>query len=359
MRSYLYGFAVFQLAAAACSKGSPASPSATAAAAAAPVPLVPTNGAQLPNSAQPVTLVVQNASGTQPGNATYTFEVATDSAFANRVQTRTGVATGNGGQSSVTLSTLVAGSEYYWHAQVIAGGAVGEFSVVSKFTIGTLISIDAPSAIAPANGASVTTQPTLTVTDATRTGLTGAMAYRFDISTSPTFATVTITGSATESAGQTSFTPAAALGANTTYYWRATAIDQTNSVVSPASAVLSFTTMSAVTTAGALAGQEGLTLWPGIQPSGTPGHAVLGNGWQVQTIPDFTGVQFVNPVLDALRVFDLLDRGMDPQSALNWLNSHGYPNTGAFYASVNVIGFPQEYMAFINGQWDMVIKVGA
>jgi hypothetical protein len=358
MRHYLCGFVVFLFAAAACGRGGPASPSPVASVG-APIPLVPTSGAQLPNSAQPVTLVVQNVAGIQTGGPTYTFEVATDSAFANKVQTKTGVAVGSGGQSSVSLGTLAGGSDYYWRAQVIASGTAGMFSVVSKFTIGTLISINAPSAIAPANGATVTTQPTLTVADATRIGPAGPIAYRFDISTSPTFSTVTITDSVPEGAGQTSFTPTAALAPNTTFYWRATAIDQSNSVTSPASTVLSFTTTSAVTSAGVLAAQEGLTLWPNIQPPGTAGHAALGNNWQVQTISDYTGVQFVSPVLDALRVFDLLDRGMDPQSALNWLNSHAYPNTGAFYASVNVIGFPQVYMAFINGRWDMVVKVGA
>jgi hypothetical protein len=67
----------------------------------------------------------------------------------------------------------------------------------------------------------------------------------------------------------------------------------------------------------------------------------------------------LNPVLDALRVFDLLDRGLDPQGALDWLRANGYSNSGAYYASVLVVGFPQEYMALINGQWDMVVKLGA
>jgi len=50
---------------------------------------------------------------------------------------------------------------------------------------------------------------------------------------------------------------------------------------------------------------------------------------------------------------------MDPQSALDWLRANGYANSGAYYAAVQVVGFPQEYMALINGQWDMVLKVGA
>ena len=31
-------------------------------------------------------------------------------------------------------------------------------------------------------------------------------------------------------------------------------------------------------------------LWPGAQPPGTTGHAVLGNNWQVQTLTAYTGV---------------------------------------------------------------------
>ena len=87
----------------------------------------------------------------------------------------------------------------------------------------------------------------------------------------------------------------------------------------------------------------------------------MGDNWQVQNTHDYTGAPFTSPLLDALRVFDLLDRGMDPQSALNWLNSNGYPNTGAFYPGPEVIGFAQEYMALnpYTGAWDMIIKVGA
>jgi hypothetical protein len=81
----------FALGAAACSKSSnPAEPSATAAAIgaealtasiAAPRPLAPANNIQVRNADQPVTLVVRNAVSTKSG-LTYTFEVATDSAFA-------------------------------------------------------------------------------------------------------------------------------------------------------------------------------------------------------------------------------------------------------------------------------------
>ena len=94
----------------------------------------------------------------------------------------------------------------------------------------------------------------------------------------------------------------------------------------------------------------------------TPGHkrgdAVIGDNWNTQTLTAYSGVSFVSPTLEELRVFDLLDRGFDPQGALDWLNGNGYPTSAAYYPAVNVIGFPSEYMAFINGKWDLVVRVG-
>jgi hypothetical protein len=70
-------------------------------------------------------------------------------------------------------------------------------------------------------------------------------------------------------------------------------------------------------------------------------------------------VRHVKPTIEQLRVFDLLDRGYDPQSALNWMNSNGYSTVAVYYSSVQVIGFPFEYMALVGGQWELVIRVGA
>ena len=77
----------------ACSKTNPASPSPSAAptvdaqltaSVATPRPLTPAGGAVIANLAQPVTLAVQNAVVTKAGGTTYTFEVATDAAFASK-----------------------------------------------------------------------------------------------------------------------------------------------------------------------------------------------------------------------------------------------------------------------------------
>jgi hypothetical protein len=157
------------------------------------------------------------------------------------------VAEGGGGQTSVKLDMLAAATDFYWHVRATAGGTTGVFGTSSKFTIGPAIVINAPTPVAPVNGAKTSGQPTLTVTNATRTGPAGAIVYRFDISTSPTFATVAVTGIVPEAGGQTSYTPAPpGLTPNTTYYWRATAIDQTNSISGPPSATLSFITSLAI-----------------------------------------------------------------------------------------------------------------
>ncbi len=99
-------------------------------------------------------------------------------------------------------------------------------------------------------------------------------------------------------------------------------------------------------------------LWTSAQPPGTGGHAVLGDNWQTQTLTSYTGVSFVSPPLEALRVFDLLDRGFDPQSAINWMNGNGYLTSASYYPSIGVIGFSTMYMALINGRWDLVLRVG-
>src|SRR5579862_4552437 len=98
-RTVLVGLLVSLVAVAGCSSNTPSSPTASVA---APHLLTPPNLAQIANNTQPVTLVVQNAIVTQPGGTTYAFEVATDAAFTNKVQTKGGVAESGGGQTGLT-----------------------------------------------------------------------------------------------------------------------------------------------------------------------------------------------------------------------------------------------------------------
>jgi hypothetical protein len=337
----------------ACSSSSPLQPSVTT-----PALLQPANGAQISNASQPVTLVVTNAITTGTSPLTYTFEVATDTAFANKVFTNSNVAQGANGQTSIVLGTLAGGSSYYWHARA---GTSGVFSAAFQFTIGAAIVINAPTPVAPLNGATTSGWPTFTVNDATRSGPAAALVYRFDIATSAAFTSIVLTATVSETPGQTSFTPASSQPAppQTALFWRAIAIDPINVIASPPSVPQGFTYSAPPSTAALIAAQEGAILWPGAQPTGTNGQAVLGNFWAVANIVSYTGVTFLSPPIEALRVFDLLDRGYAPQAAINWMQSNGYPSTAAWYPAVQVIGFQYEYMALINGVWNLVLKNGA
>src|ERR1700722_15380678 len=110
-----------------CSSSGPPQPSVTT-----PGLLQPANGAQISNASQPVTLVATNAITTGTSPLTYTFEVATDAAFASKVFTSSNVAQGASGQTTVLLGTLGSGSGYYWHART---GTTGVFTAAYQFTI--------------------------------------------------------------------------------------------------------------------------------------------------------------------------------------------------------------------------------
>lgn len=237
--------------AASCSKKNPVQPSgqtaspsgveALTASVGAPRPLTPANGAQIKNADQPVTLVVLNGVSTKPG-ATYTFEVATDTAFSTKVQTKDGVTEATAGQTSVKLDALAAAKDYFWHARSTSGGTTGVFGSTYKFTVGPAISINAPVPIAPLNGAQTGARPALRVANATRSGPAGAITYKFEIATSSAFTSVIASATVAEGTNETGFIPTTDLSANATFFWRATAIDAANAISSAASTAQSFTT---------------------------------------------------------------------------------------------------------------------
>ncbi len=365
------GLAVLLITSMACSKANPGAPSSGSIS--TPQALIPTTGTLIPNSAQPVTLVAQNALATSSGGTTYTFEVATDAAFANKVQTKAGVTEGTGGQTSATLSALPSNADYYWHVQATAGGTTGLFSGASKFTIGPAVSLGAPGLVSPANGSTTSTQPTLTVSNGTHSGAPGAIAYRFDVSTSSSFATIAYTGNQNEGSGQTSLTVTTALAISTTFFWRVTLIDTTNIATGPPSATGTFTTAAFSGAAADRATQLGLVLWPGAVPGGVNGHAVMGtncngegNWGGTSCFSDHADATFPSPSLEMLQFFDLFDRGYDPQSAIDWMNGHGYGTSAQWYPPPEkaVLGLGLVYLAARDKYlgpgaiWDIVIEEG-
>jgi hypothetical protein len=349
------------LSVAACGS-TPAAP--TPAPASAPQLVTPANGSQVANQTQPVKLVVNNApASTAAGARTYTFEVASDVAFTNKVQTKDGVAEGSG-QTSVTLDPLTAVKDYYWRARAQTGTTPGTFSDPFKFTIGAAITLAAPAPIGPLTNAETTPRPALRVSNASRSGPAGAITYKFEIARDSSFGSTVMIGTNTEGINETGFIPASDLPTGVLLYWRATASDNANSVTSSPSAVQTFTARP-FSQAETVANQLNVVLWPATQPPGAVGHATMGDNWQVQTLHYLPGnVFFQSPDVEMLRIFDLLDRGLDPDGAIGWMRTNGYPTAALWYPPPDkaVIGLQYVYLAsrnkvFVNGIWEVVLRV--
>jgi hypothetical protein len=340
-------FVFMSLAGAAACSSTPTTP--TAVTVTVPALASPANGAAIANSSQPVTLTVTNATASDGSAVIDTFEVATDAAFTAKVATSS-VPQGSS-QTSLTLNSLLSGQQYYWHVRATAGSTVGAFSSAQTFTIGTAIVLQTPLPLSPAVGALVSTQrPALTVTDASRSGPTGTIGYQFEIATDAAFANVIASGTVTETPTLTSFTPSSDLAYSTSYYWHVRTVDTTYNVTSSYFTGASFTTTA--------------NIWTGVMPPGTNGHAIRGDNWQNQTLIGYDGTVFQSPTLEMNRLFDLLDRGMSPQGAIDWMHANGYPTDAAYYSGPNVIGIPYIYLAgYLQGnglvRWDVVLRSGA
>src|SRR3954447_21917139 len=256
LRFRLAAGAAVCLAAAACSKNStPTQPTAAAsvspdaastASVTVPRAVSPAAGASIRNVDQPVTLVVANAVLTQTAPATYTFEVSTDAGFATKAYSKSGVAAGAAGQTSLTIDKIAAGTDYYWHARAEGGGTTGPFSTARKFTIGPAIVIDTATLVSPITGVGTGARPTFTVTNATRSGPIGALTYKFEIAANSAFSPALVTGTVNEGASRTSFTPPVDLPAETTLFWRVTVNDAANGVSGPTTLPATFATTFAI-----------------------------------------------------------------------------------------------------------------
>lgn len=224
----------------------------------------------------------------------------------------------------------------------------------------TPATLSAPVPVGPAGGSSSVGWPTFTTLNASRTGNVGAVTYKFEIATDPNFTAVVTTATVPEGSGQTTYKPDATVAApqQGLLYWRVSARDQSNGLASSASGVQQFRYL-AVTDQNRIALAQGVVIWPGAAPVGTYGHAQMGPGWDPRVDTSFDGVSHQVPTIEQLRVFDLLDLGLDPFAALDWMRSNGYGTSAVYYPSVQAIGFPFEYIALVLGRWELVHRVGA
>ena len=233
----------------ACTKASPTRPSdGTASGATAsitdavtgitltsPSLITPTVNQQFKNVEQPVTLTIKNAVSSGSTALTYSFEVATDAAFASKVYTKDGVAAGNG-TTALKIDKVAANKSYFWRARAQSGSSFGPYSEGRGFGIGPEVILAQPVNGDPQPNATVGEQPMLNVNNVGRSGPNGPIFYRFEISESTTFASLVYSATVSERTDR----PFTGHEVTTkllekTYYWRVIATDPANAVTSAAS----------------------------------------------------------------------------------------------------------------------------
>jgi hypothetical protein len=91
------------------------------------------------------------------------------------------------------------------------------------------VTFDSPTPVSPVdNTVASSTQPTLTVSNAGRTGTPSVVAYRFQVSGDAVFGAGVLEWQVPEGQSQTSLTVPQALSASSSYYWRARAYEGPN-----------------------------------------------------------------------------------------------------------------------------------
>jgi hypothetical protein len=101
-----------------------------------PVLVFPASAMLIGHLNQPITLIVQNPVPSPPvSGITNSFDVATDSAFADMVVSKSTPQRVNG-PTTLVLDPLPPNTMYYWRVRSAASGAIGAVSATASFRIG-------------------------------------------------------------------------------------------------------------------------------------------------------------------------------------------------------------------------------
>lgn len=210
----------------------------------APKLVQPGTGAKISVNAQPVTLVLENASTTGQRPLSYLVEVALDSEFGNKVVSRDGITPGGDGKTTFQLpEALAAERTYYWRARAQDGANTGPFSAGGYFNVITPIVFQPPQLQSPIGDVRIAGRtPTFRVTNAARTGPVTTVDYVFQLSTNEAFTNIIAVVKQAEQPGSTSLVYNTDLAYNTRYFWRAQAEEPTKDVGGPWSGTGTFYT---------------------------------------------------------------------------------------------------------------------
>ena len=190
----------------------------------APRPVEPAPGSKLKASQQPIRLTVENANTNGVRPLSYTFEVASDSAFQAQVYARSKVTPG-GGTTSLMLEPIPIGKAYYWRARAEDGANTGPY-VTAAFEVLPNPELGVPSLISPVDNERVSSlRPTLLMGAPSRNAAVGPLIYDLQIGLDVAFTQVISIGRFPEAGGQSTFTPTSDLPASRQYFWRVRAGD--------------------------------------------------------------------------------------------------------------------------------------
>ena len=205
----------------------------------APRPLEPGSGSTLTFTAEPPTLLIENAGTTGARTLYLQLQVSTDSSFGQVVHHADQITPGPNGRTTYRLpEPLGAGYTYFWRSRAVDGANTGPYSTVANFNVVQPVVIDPPTPTAP-SGSISSNRPDFRVTNGTISGTTGVI-YRFEVSTAADFSNLTALVTATPGSNGTTTMSLGELPYNTTFYWRAHGTDGT--VRSADSTTLSFRT---------------------------------------------------------------------------------------------------------------------
>ena len=162
--------------------------------------------------------------------SSYTVQVSTSQTFSTYAYNVSGITT-----TSTSVSSLAAGTSYYWRVQAVNADGNSGWSSVWSFTTTVPPVPAAPLLASPVNGAINVAMPAALSWNSS----SGASSYTVQASASQTFATLVYNTSGITSTSTT----VTGLSAGTPYYWRVLAANSTGN--SDWSAVWSFTTTNA------------------------------------------------------------------------------------------------------------------
>ena len=202
----------------------------------------PTLNQPFKNVEQPITLTIRNAVTTGTTALTYSFEVATDAGFADKVYSKDGVAAGGNNATALKIDKIAPAKSYFWRARATSGGLAGPYSAPGSFAIGPEVILQQPVLGDPAANATVGDTPVLNVVAVPRTGPAGQVFYRFEVSETSAFASLVYAATVAERTDLSGYTPHTVSRKleRKTYFWRVQASDPANAVTSVFSAVGQF-----------------------------------------------------------------------------------------------------------------------